>query len=92
MTSREEVVLAEALDRSNGLLEKDFAAGQWWALRCAQDKGITVHYGSRQRPYRVMWKTCGDYRKRNGEIASRTFCRTRSFGKIDSVLKFIQEF
>ena len=94
MIESHRLALESLLVQSNGLLEKDFVGDEFWALRGTRDRQVTVHYRgkSRPKPFQVMWRTSGDYQKRNGEWGIRDFYRTRSFKHPKSLLKFIQEF
>jgi hypothetical protein len=53
---------------------------------------VTLHIHSRinpkDKPYRVMWSASTD-RKVNGQWKAVNIIRSRSFGKLDNAIKFI---
>ena len=77
--------------QSGGLLVECWLHGSLWALELKGDDTVTVHVGTGSRPYRVSWATSGD-RWVKGELKAVDFERSRSFGKVESLFKFLREF
>lgn len=78
-------------EQSEGLLKEEWLHGCLWSLSLSTDEGVAVAITSARRPYRVTWQTSGD-RMVKGEWVATDFERHRSFGKAESLFKFLREF
>ena len=76
-------------EQSQGLLQEEWLHGSLWNLSMVGDPSVTVAITSGTRPYKVTWQTSGD-RKVNGEYKAVDFSRSRSFGKVESMLNFLK--
>ena len=76
-------------------LREKWEHGYLNCLESVNDPTITLHIHSRinprDKPYRVMWPTSID-RKINGCWKGVTVIRSKSFGKLESALRFIDTF
>jgi hypothetical protein len=74
--------------QSCGLLTEQWENGYLWSLATAG--GVHVSIVSGKRPYRAVWQTSGD-RMVKGALRAVDFERSRSFGKVESLFKFLRE-
>jgi len=81
----------ELAAQSGGLLREAWLHGHLWTLKLATDPSVTVSITSGTLPYRVTWVTSGD-KKIGGKWETVDYTRSRSFGKIESLLEFLREF
>ena len=76
-------------------VEEQWIHGYLNCLEVIAKPTVTLHIHSRinpqDKPYRVMWSASTD-RKVNGRYQAANIIRSRSFGKLDNAIKFIQEF
>lgn len=83
-----------ALQYSDTVIES-WQHGYLNCLESINDHTVTLHIHSKispkDKPYRVMWLTSCD-RKINGQWKAVNVIRSRSFGKLENAIKFIQEF
>ena len=74
--------------QSGGLLTEQWEHGYLWSLATAGGVQVSIVGGT--RPYRAVWQTSGD-RMVKGELKAVDYTRTRSFGKAESLFKFLRE-
>lgn len=89
--SKAEQQRKDLAEKSKGLLKEEWLHGYLWNLSLTSDPTVTVSIVSSHRPYKVKWQTSGD-RKVNGKYKAIDYERSRSFKKLDSLLKFLETF
>ena len=92
-TADEQLTAAEQRRRdlavqSEGLLIEQWEHGSLWSIATAG--GVHIEIRSGARPYRAVWEASGD-RMVNGELRAVDYERSRSFGKAESLFKFLRE-
>lgn len=89
--SKAEQKRKDLAEKSKGLLKEEWLHGYLWNLSLVTDPSVTVSIVNSHRPYKVKWQTSGD-RKINGKYKAVGYERSRSFKKLDSLLKFLETF